>query len=341
MKNKKVYLSAVAAFIALAVLIFDTKTAVNGAKDGVTQCMNTIVPSLFPFFIVSGYFCHTFCKINLSFLQPLCRLCKIPHGAESLFIMGILGGYPVGAKEIATAYRDKKISKPDAERMLAFCNNAGPSFIFGILASYFHSVYPAVCILIIQFLSAVITGIILPGGNGESLPIHHQSNNFSKILNNSIRSLTMVCSWVILFRIILSFLKKWVFWLFPDTVSIIITGMLELANGCVQLNQINNDGLRYTVSCGILSLGGMCVFMQTISVTKGLDMKMYFPGKLVQTLLSVIFASITQIFLFPHSQRIPCSYIFLSISAVLLIFILCFCLKNKKSVAIRKKLMYN
>lgn len=45
--------------------------------------------------------------------------------------MSFVGGYPVGAKTIASLVREKKLSQETAARMLCFSVNAGPSFLIG------------------------------------------------------------------------------------------------------------------------------------------------------------------------------------------------------------------
>ena len=47
------------------------------------------------------------------------------------FIMGIISGYPVGAKIVNKFIEDGTCTKQEAERMLAFTNNSGPLFIIG------------------------------------------------------------------------------------------------------------------------------------------------------------------------------------------------------------------
>ena len=47
------------------------------------------------------------------------------------FIMGLISGYPIGAK-IACEFRKQNIcSKIECERLLSFTNNSGPLFIVG------------------------------------------------------------------------------------------------------------------------------------------------------------------------------------------------------------------
>ena len=56
LRQKKVRdaLVASALLIATAALVISPGEAINGAKDGLALCFNVIVPSLFPFFILTS-----------------------------------------------------------------------------------------------------------------------------------------------------------------------------------------------------------------------------------------------------------------------------------------------
>ena len=51
----------------------------------------------------------------------------------------------------------------------------------------------------------------------------------------------------------------------------------------------------------MLSFGGVCVVMQTCSVTGGLGIRTYLTGKLIQTFCSYVLAETVSIFLFPSA----------------------------------------
>lgn len=323
----------IAAFT-LFILILDTKTAVLGAKEGIIQCITAIIPSLFPFFIACGLFCQCMQQHNLAFLTPLCRVCKIPKGSEPFLLIGFLGGYPVGAREITVAYKDGKLNRFNAERMLPFCNNAGPSFIFGILALQFSNKTVGIWLFIIQILSAILTAIILPGKQAENVSIAPNKQDYISVFNGSLHAIISVCGWVVIFRIILSFLQRWILWALPEYISVIISGILELATGCTQLNIIENDGLRMVLSSAMLSLGGICVYLQTRSVTASLRLNIYFPGKIIQCCIAIILSGLMQIFLFTPTQRIPVSYLLFPLCCIILVNIVSFKPIFKKRVAI-------
>ena len=110
--------------------------------------------------------------------------------------------------------------------------------------------------------------------------------------NNTIlsaaRAMCLVCCWVILFRTVITFLKVWVFKLFPALVQVLLSGTLELTNGCFELPEIKNVDHRFILCSCMLSFGGICVLLQTSSVTKGLSLRSYVKGKLLQMLFSFI-----------------------------------------------------
>ena len=139
-----------------------------------------------------------------------------------------------------------------------------------------------------------------------------------------------VCSWVIIFRVLITFLDKWFLWAVPVQVNVIISGILELANGCTRLYQIENVGIRFLICSALVGFGGICVTMQTASVIGQLSLKHYLLGKVLQTVFSILLSSACQ-FILPHSCRIPGSVPLAALSGVLLLLILLFSAKKQKN----------
>lgn len=286
MKNKPY--PAIAAALGMLVLIIDSKTALQGAQTGIDLCIRTVIPSLFPFFLLSILLTSSFLGSRQPWLRPLGKLCGIPEGAESILISALLGGYPVGAQAIASAYHSGQLYKSDAERMLAFCNNAGPAFLFGMVTSMFPEKGTAWLLWGIHVASAISVAVLMPGKSANAVELAAQSNiSLTDSLDRAIRVMAMVCGWVTLFRVVIAFLERWVLWLLPMTAQVVVSGILELSNGCCALWKIADMNTRLLVCSGILSFGGLCVTMQTASVTSGLSLKRYFLGKGIQTLISL------------------------------------------------------
>lgn len=287
--NKQNLRTSIAAALGLLVLIFDGKTAISGAIEGVKLCLNTLIPSLFPFFVLSILLTGALSGQAVPLLRPITSICKIPKGAEALLAIGLLGGYPVGAQNVALMYRAGQLSSTQAARMITFCNNAGPAFIFGILGSMFSDWRYPWLLWAIHILTALIVGILLPTGpNNQPVKPLPREIRLTDALEHAVKVIALVCGWVILMRLVLSFLERWYLWLLPLPLQIAFCGILELSNGCVRLGEISSESLRFIIASGLLSLGGICVTLQTASVTKGISMKLYFPGKLLGCCISVI-----------------------------------------------------
>ena len=64
-------------------LILDGRTAIDGARQGIELCLRTVIPSLFPFFVLSILLTSSLLGSSLAVLRPLGRLFGMPDGAES------------------------------------------------------------------------------------------------------------------------------------------------------------------------------------------------------------------------------------------------------------------
>lgn len=291
-KAPKILIGFLASFGMLA-LILDSRTALTGAADGIDLCLKTVIPALFPFFVLSQLLTGAISGTGIAVLRPLGKLCGIPAGAESILIAGLTGGYPVGAQCIAHAHLSGRLSKSDAQRMLGFCNNAGPAFIFGMSGILFENVYAPPLLWVIHILSAVATAAILPGkSTAQITPLREDPNRQGHVLYSSMRGMATVCGWVIIFRVIIAIAQRWFLWLLPPNIRIFIIGCFELTNGYIGLTGIPNDLQRFALASIFLALGGLCVGMQTISIIgqAGLTPGSYFPGKLIQAAISAAMA---------------------------------------------------
>lgn len=285
------------ATLILLVMIFDGKTALSGAKEGVWLCLSTLVPSLFPFFVLSIYLTGALVGTKRSFLRSLGKALGLPAGAESVFLLGFLGGYPVGAQNIAQACKSGHLSRQDGERMLAFCSNAGPAFLFGIGATLFPD--RRICFLLwgIHIVSALVVGLLTPKERPSLFSAAPVGNiTLTAAMTAGLKATAAVCGWVVLFRMVIGFAQRWFLWLLPDNWQLTLIGLLELSNGSCQLVLSNDLGLRMQLFSLFLGFGGLCVFLQTRSVLAGSGLRgtAYFPGKAAQSAISYLLCVLAQ-----------------------------------------------
>lgn len=327
--------------ISMLILILDAKTTVSAATGGITLCLYTVIPSLFPFMMISILLNSALSDVSFRFIQPLGKILRIPRGSENILISGFLGGYPVGAQAVAEAWKNGSLSRTQAHQMLGFCSNAGPAFIFGMAASVFSNSYVLWVLWAIHIFSALLVAQLLPRTKSpETTSLAKDPLSLSDALEKTIRGMAGVCGWVIMFRVIIGFAGRWLLWLLPKHACIGICGLLELANGCTEACSVGSEGLRFILISAFLGFGGLCVLAQTMSVTRELGLGYYFPGKLLQGIISSVLALLAQHLIFAEDQvfQPPAVLYLILILSIISISIL---ISQKKTVAISGDLMYN
>jgi hypothetical protein len=144
----------------------------------------------------------------------------------------------------------------------------------------------------IHIASALITGAILPIKASASHSVASQADfSLPKAMTQSITAMLGVCGWIVFFRVVIGFVQRWFLWQLSPVWQTTVTGILELANGCTALAELESEGIRFILCTLFLSLGGLCVGLQTVSVVGQLGSGMYFPGKIIQGIISTLMAT--------------------------------------------------
>ena len=159
-------------------------------KIGLNLWANSVVPSLLPFFIATELLCSTNI-INILgnffniFMKPLFNI----RGEGSFaLIMGIISGYPTGAKIACKFRQDNICTKEECERLLSFTNNSGPLFIIGTVGiSMFGNSTIGLLLFITHILSCITVGFIFrfwKFNNVTSLDSSEKNFNMTKTEKN-------------------------------------------------------------------------------------------------------------------------------------------------------------
>lgn len=307
-------------------------------KKGLSLWANSVVPSLFPFFVATELLMNTnFINILGTFFNKLMKpLFNIRGEGAFCFIMGLISGYPIGAK-IACDFRKNNIcSKEECERLLSFTNNSGPLFIVGTVGiSCFKNSTIGLLLLITHILACITVGIIFrfwkyKRPNNLSInkknTIYNKNKNVTfsnlgeilgKSITNSISTILMIGGFVVIFSSIISILKSSGFFnsitflvspifnfLNIDTSFIfgILTGILEITNGISYISNIciKNISINIIITSFLLGFGGLSILLQVLSITSKTDLsiKPYIYGKLLHGILAAIYTFIF-IYVFP------------------------------------------
>lgn len=322
--------SALAASAAMLALILDSRTAFLGGAQGVELCIKTVIPSLFPFLFLTGIFSAAFQGGQGTLLRLLGKGFRLPQEVSFVLVPALLGGYPIGAQCVFHSYRSGLLSKPQAERLLSYCSNVGPAFLFGILSLKFQRNSTVWMIWVIQILSIWTVSRIfgVKGSNAQAVVTKVEVAPELPGIETALQAMLKICGWVILFRVVIEFLDKWLLHAASPALRVLLMGIVELSNGCCALNLITQEQTRFIIGNILLAFGGLCVAYQTGSVCPGLRLRYYYAGKLLQAVTAGILA-------YSISNRI---YVIFPVWAFLAM-IIPNCLQ--KRVEIPGKLIYN
>lgn len=274
----------------------DARRVRAAASEALYLCAHAVIPALFPFLAVSGLL------LSLGFgawvsprLAGLMALYRLPGCAGSALLLGLVGGYPIGAGTAAELYRSHQLTEDEASRLLAFCNNSNPVFLISVLGDgVFGSARVGLWLWLIHVLSALLTGLCF---RGPKVPRRRKVPppappaplpSFAGCLVRSVRSaatgMLSVCAFVTLFYVLGKPLSA-----LAAPWSALFTGLLELFS-LTPLLTAGRTG--FLLAAGLSGWGGLSVLCQTAAVLDdtGLSLKTCFLGKALQGLLSALLA---------------------------------------------------
>lgn len=337
-----------------AMLFLFPQITLDGTKQGLQVCAVSILPMLFPFFVITNLWCSLGYSERLGkFTSPIMqKLFHLSGNGASTFFLGLIGGYPAGAQAVAQQYKQGQITKPEAEHLILFCNNAGPAFILGIAGRMlFRSTLIGFILYFIHAVSAILIGILFRPQQSESnaQPVSCRRVSFSSAMTSSVRqagnTAIQVCVFVVFFSVLTGYLRAFL----PQTwcASIpgkFILGSVELASGALILQDTENKAVCLCLMSFLLGWGGLCVAFQTMSILDDTDLsqRKYLLCKLLHGLFSLLLAAVA-VLLLPISGREAVYSIIsktpqLSAAALILLLPLCLFLKKTSGNTLRNQL---
>ncbi len=328
-KLKQIILPSILILFTSCLVIF-SNTNLSAAKNGLILWANSIVPSLFPFFVATELLSHTnftyyLGKILNKFMKPIFNV----RGEGSFaLIMGIISGYPIGAKIAANFRKNNICSKEECERLLSFTNNSGPLFIIGTVGiSMFGNSTIGFLLLITHLLASFTVGIIFRfwkyqkdshiqenhtwSNTNDNISLSNLGGIIGNSISSSINTILLIGGFVVLFSVIISIMQasqllqilsnslQHIFNLLhiPSTFCTgFISGILELTNGLNIICNIpeKNLSINIMIASFLLGLGGISILLQVWSTIAKTDLsiKPYILGKLLHACFSALYTFI-------------------------------------------------
>ncbi len=307
-------------FTYLLLLFFFPSICMEGAKAGLLLWFEQLLPSLLPFLILSGL-CIRFDLTHIigKLFYPFLRFLPISRQGCYPIIMGMLSGYPVGAKTCADMLSENKLSKKEASFLLCCCNNASPMFLTGFAAGsclgmpeyryplfftvFFSGILSALFLYHVRFrhFSAALP-VSFPSAlakteapenplyTGNSRPVSAIQKLDETILG-SFEVMVKIGGYVMLFSIPAALLSSMLSCLSEDAslLAAVIPAILEISTGTAAIGSSALPvDIKIILTFAFCAFGGSSALAQTKSVigSSGLSLRYYLISKLLQAVIA-------------------------------------------------------
>ena len=292
-----------------AFLIRSPKLASGAVRESLSACVTGLIPSLFPFLVLTGLFCSTGLCGKLSvILSPLAGIMGLPAAGASAVFLGALGGFPTGAVISRRLFESGVITKDEAGRLTAASNNAGLAFCVGTVGSVLYSDASVGWKLWgIQLFSAFLVAFVSnaslrrkkagkPFAKPEpeiSAPTDILSarglmSAFSDSVTGAAMTMLKICAFAVFFGVV----GRVVTLIVPGVFGVAALSFLELTLASIKSAALGRAGLPFCAFA--LGFAGMSVHAQVAAVLSGsgIGMRRYFVSKLAQGLISALMTAI-------------------------------------------------
>lgn len=292
----------------LLFLFFFPSESFEASCRGVRLWFETVLPSLLPFLILSGIL------FSVNFPSKVIR--KMYAFTEKLLfcspytlyacIIGILCGYPMGAKLSSDLQKKNRIPEIEAQFILCGANQASPMFINTYIGIYVFQDKKELLksFIFIFYLSVFLTLILLHmyrikrGYAHTKLFINEKkevSNEDSSgtLLDTSImngfETITRLGGYIILFSIYGSLVKKLTYQI--PLLHVLSSSLLEITSGLDSLrNSSLSSEMQFLIAVFATSFGGISTIFQTkcVIAESDLSIRQYIYAKIMQASIALL-----------------------------------------------------
>ncbi|WP_167956735.1 hypothetical protein [Anaerosporobacter faecicola] len=299
-------------FLFLLLVITQPLSALNGAKTGLLLWFNTVLPTLLPFIILSNFIIRFqvtdyICRIFSPLFKRLFRISDL--GCYPI-IIGILSGYPMGAKTCADLIKEGLLSREEGQYIMILVGNASYMFLTSFLAiSSLHVPGQKYQLLLLIYLSSLLSATIyriranqlrkkqqrkekqlsLDSIYATSLPEETplSMTTVDHCILDGFTTITKVGGYIIMFSVLAQIFLV----LFSSFgfLRYLLLGSLEITTGIYLVCASSmNLTQKIVLSITITSFGGLSSLAQVGSVIEnsGLSLKTYFKYKILTGILA-------------------------------------------------------
>ena len=263
---KKIIITVAVVLYSLIIITFPRDISQAIVKS-INVCINVIIPSMFIFMVISSYILSS--NLYNMIFSPIYflfkRIIKLDKQSFSIFLLSLIGGYPVGLKLIREEISQNKNYHEIAGKTAAFCYCISPSFAITMIGiELYKNAEFGFAVYISNVISNFILAVIYSHKYDLKITLTGQTKtgNIISSVNSSAATLFKICSIIIFFNSIIASVECLLNCI-GVSLSIEIKSLLEISN-ILEYQNITPVALPFIA--GLTSTGGFCVIFQSISI---------------------------------------------------------------------------
>lgn len=273
-----------------ALFLCQPAQAAQGFQSGVQLCLRTVVPALFPFFVLCDLLLA--CRLPGRVLRPLGRALGLqsPHAAAAL-LLSWFGGYAVCGRMTGRLWREGALPARDAALLLMLGCCSSPGFVVGCVGGLLlGSVQAGVLLYALQLAANLLaTAVCLPllpkaeSARSSATPVPDARPSLPLALQSAADSCLHVCGCVVFFRMLGAVLAP----LLPQhaLAEALLAACLEISAGCAAFASLGGGAALYGC-CLCLSVLGVSVWMQlALLLQRAVPLRLLAVNRLVHIVL--------------------------------------------------------
>ena len=287
-------------FFCFALLLRRADVATAGMQKGLSLCARAIVPSLFPFLVLAELLVASGVGewLTAPIARPLGKMLRLSPAGCCAVVLGLLCGFPIGARSAILAYENGNMTRTECERVLACSSIPSMAFLISTVGTtLFGDATFGVTLYICAAFAALLSGFCIyvvqkrtktDEKTNCKIPLaklHFDRSMFPTAVRNATVSTLFICAYVVFFSTL------------TEAVAVILarfgateilhaslSSILELSGGVSAAAGLASRPLAILLTGATVGWSGISVHCQMLSLTDGhnLSLRPYFAAKGMQ-----------------------------------------------------------
>ena len=286
----------------LILILRNAEAAVEYMGRGLLLCARTVIPSLFPFMVVSELLVESGAgeAFGRLFSRIMRRVFGLSGAGVSAVILGSMCGFPIGPRTAVSLYDRHAISREECEHLLTFTANPSSAFLVtGVGLSLFGDRRLGIILYGVVLGSAFFVGFLarffLRRPTGEEKQPHYPRGfhpvgieAFTSAVSSSAGGMTTVCAYVVFFSAITGALGEALDGRLGEMGFSLLSGLFEMTGGISAASTLSSRQIGLVLTAALAGWSGLSVHCQVIALCggRGLSFRPYLLAKIAQGFLA-------------------------------------------------------